>query len=56
MANQRAKTIIKDPFWDQTPELGQEALIATIQDHDELIQALKKNIALTKEKCKPKAL
>ena len=30
-----------EPLWNQTPEVGVEALIATIEDKAELIRAIK---------------
>jgi hypothetical protein len=50
MKSQKTKTISKDPLWDQTPEMGHEALIATIYDSEELMAALKKNIINTRIK------
>jgi hypothetical protein len=36
------------PNWDQTPEMGLEALVATIDDRAKLLRALRKNILRNK--------
>ena len=48
----KTTTVTRDPLWDQTPEMGPEGLIATTENPEELLEALKKNILETKRKIK----
>jgi hypothetical protein len=50
------RILVKDPSWDETPEMGPEGMIAAIDDQKELIEALKKNKERTKENLDQKRL
>jgi hypothetical protein len=48
--NNKKNLIFLDPLLDQTPEMGVEGLIATIDDRAKLLEALRRNIQKNKHR------